>query len=258
MDTLNSRLAHAQEILGYHFNDTDILRVALTHPSAAEGHEGKRSYERLEFLGDSVLGAIVAKEAYVRYPKLDEGGLTRIKVSLVSGAHLSKLAEEMGLGDSIIFGSSENGTGKRGMHSALENVYESLVAAILLDGGFVEARSFVERTLLPLMDESMANEPENPKSTLQELLQVHRITPTYDIIETQGPPHDRSFVACVMGAKVPLAIGEGHSKKEAEAAAARAALDDYDACLAKALAGAEALHDPDLPLEECEEDVTCI
>ena len=122
----------------------------------------------------------------------------------------------------------------------------------------MEARSFVERTLLPLMDESMANEPENPKSTLQELLQVHRITPTYDIIETQGPPHDRSFVACVMGAKVPLAIGEGHSKKEAEAAAARAALDDYDACLAKALAGAEALHDPDLPLEECEEDVTCI
>ena len=232
---MTMRLEQAQEILGYRFKDVNVLKAALTHPSATEGQAGRHSYERLEFLGDSILGAIVAREAFSTYPQLDEGGLTRIKVSLVSGVSLSALAEELGIGQVIIFGQSEAGTGKRGLHSALENVYEAIVAAICLDGGYQSAHDFVARTLLPRMDISMAREPENPKSTLQEHLQEHRITPTYEIIETMGPPHDRSFVSRVLAAGIPLAQGFGHSKKEAEVEAAREALLHYDECLATVL-----------------------
>ena len=233
MSSAEEQVLKAQELLGYSFADRELLLAAITHPSATEGLSFEHSYERLEFLGDSVLGAIVARAAYDAFPHLDEGGLTRVKVALVSGSSLARLAEELGLGTVIIFGSSETGTGKRGLHSALENVYEAVVGAISLDGGFVAARDFVERTLLPSMDISLANEPENPKSTLQELFQEHRITPTYEIIETLGPPHDRFFVARAMADGVALSRGEGHSKKEAEVAAAKAALEVFPECLAK-------------------------
>ena len=109
----------------------------------------KFSYERLEFLGDSILGAIVATIAFHQFPDLDEGGLTRIKVALVSGASLSEVAEKLGFADVIVFGSSETGTGRRGLHSALENVYEAVVAALFLDGGLDAAWAFVDRTLMP-------------------------------------------------------------------------------------------------------------
>ena len=245
-------LERAEEIIGYRFKNPDLLEAALTHPSATEGAT-RHSYERLEFLGDSILGSTVAWEAYERYPHLTEGGLTRIKVALVSGASLSRVAADLGLGDLIIFGHSETGTGKRGMHSALENVYEALVAALTLDGGFVTARAFVTKTLLPFMDVSMADEPENPKSTLQELLQAHRVTPTYDIVETLGPPHDRTFVAEALGAGVVLASGSGRTKKEAEAKAAQAALDEFDTCLARVLAALAVAHEEaeiEEPVEE--------
>ena len=236
MSNVSANLSRAQEILGYTFADADLLRAAITHPSALESGGSKRSYERLEFLGDSILGAIVAREAFETYRKLDEGGLTRIKVSLVSGAMLSRVADELGLGEVIIFGQSETGTGKRGMHSALENVYEAIVAAISLDGGYQAAHDFVSRTLLPNMDAGMATEPENPKSSLQELLQEHHVTPTYRIIETAGPPHDREFVAQVIASGLELAQGRGRSKKEAEAAAAAEALSHYAECEALVLA----------------------
>ena len=192
------KLKKVEEILGYTFKDSSILLAALTHPSAAEGRSISDSYERLEFLGDSILGAIVAYRAYHNYPELDEGGLTRIKVSLVSGSSLAKVAEGLGFADVIIFGSSETGTGRRGLHSALENVYEAVVAALYLDGGLDPAVAFVEKTLIINMSPDMAKEPENPKSVLQERLQEDGITPTYRLVETQGPPHDRTFVTQVL------------------------------------------------------------
>lgn len=218
------KLELAQRILDYRFGDESILLSAITHPSAVEGLPVKCSYERLEFLGDSILGGIVANAAYHSFPLLDEGGLTRIKVSLVSGASLSKVASQLGVGDAIIFGMSERGTGKRGLNSALENVYEALVAALYLDGGIDEAIRFVERTLIVHMDIEMAKEPENPKSVLQEKLQEHGITPTYKLIETQGPPHDRTFVTQVLAGPRALASGVGRTKKESESAAASVAL----------------------------------
>ena len=218
------KLARAQEILDYRFDSEHLLLSAITHPSATEGKSVKYSYERLEFLGDSILGAIVAAIALHRFHDLDEGGLTRIKVALVSGASLSDVADRLGFADVIVFGSSETGTGKRGLHSALENVYEAVVAALYLDGGIGAAQEFVERTLIPRMSLDMAREPENPKSALQEKLQEDGITPTYKLVETQGPPHDRTFVAQVFAGTQGLARGTGRTKKEAESQAAKSTL----------------------------------
>ena len=218
------KLERAQKILGYEFKDEQLLLSAITHPSATEGRSVRYSYERLEFLGDSILGAIVASEAFNRYHDLNEGGLTRIKVSLVSGKNLSDVAAGLGFAEIIVFGSSETGTGKRGLHSALENVYEAIVAALYLDGGIDAAQEFVGRSLLPLMSLDMAKEPENPKSALQEKLQEDGITPTYKLVETQGPPHDRTFVAQVFAGSQGLAQGTGRTKKEAESQAAKSTL----------------------------------
>lgn len=220
-----SKLDLAQRILRYDFQDEGLLLPALTHPSAVEGRSVKYSYERLEFLGDSILGGIVANAAFHSYPNLDEGGLTRIKVSLVSGASLSRVAEKLGFADMIIFGMSERGTGKRGLHSALENVYEAVVAALYLDGGLEVAGEFVYRTLVEHMSIDMAREPENPKSVLQEKLQEEGITPTYKLVETQGPPHDRTFVTQVFAGVQALARGVGRTKKESESSAASSALE---------------------------------
>lgn len=219
------KLDQAERILGHSFKDRSLLLAALTHPSAAEGHSILDSYERLEFLGDSILGAIVAYSAYHAYPDLDEGGLTRIKVSLVSGSSLSDVSKDLGLADVIFFGSSERGTGRRGLHSALENVYESLVAALYLDEGLEAAADFVKRTLIVRMSADMAKEPENPKSVLQERLQEDGITPTYRLVETQGPPHDRTFVTQVFVGVQSIARGVGRTKKESESQAAKSALE---------------------------------
>lgn len=223
-DEQRCKLGAAQDILGYRFKEEQFLLSAITHPSATEGKAVKYSYERLEFLGDSILGAIVSAIAFERFHDLDEGGLTRIKVALVSGASLSDVADGLGFADVIVFGSSETGTGKRGLHSALENVYEAVVAALFLDGGIEAAVDFVERTLIPRMSIDLANEPENPKSALQEKLQEDGITPTYKLVETQGPPHDRTFVAQVFAGTKGLAQGTGRTKKEAESQAAKSTL----------------------------------
>lgn len=223
-DEQRQKLSQMEAILGYRFQNTRYILSAITHPSATEGKAVRFSYERLEFLGDSILGAIVAYAAFHKYPDLDEGGLTRIKVALVSGSSLAAVAESLGFAELIVFGSSETGTGHRGMHSALENVYEAVVAALYLDGGREVAERFVTDTLIPRMDISMAREPENPKSALQEKLQEDGITPTYELVDTQGPPHDRTFVAEVFAGETGLARGTGRTKKEAESQAAKSAL----------------------------------
>jgi ribonuclease-3 len=218
------RVERAESILGYTFKNKELLLRALTHPSAIEEDPIKGSYERLEFLGDSLLGSFVALTIYERFPDFDEGALTRIKVSLVSGGMLSRRAEELGFADLIIFGSSEKGTGRRGLFSALENVFEALTAALALDGGMTVAREWVIGVLGEHISRDIAIEPENPKSALQEILQMDRITPTYELIETSGPPHERTFTCNVLSESTVIGTGVGHSKKDAEAAAAAEAL----------------------------------
>lgn len=219
-------VAAAEQLIGHEFADKALLEAAITHPSAVQHTATTHNYERLEFLGDSILGAIVAKDLFTRYPDLEEGGLTRIKVSLVSGTMLSEVAAGLGFSDIIVFGESETGTDRRGLHSALENVYEAVVAALFLDGGIDVARAWVHATLGPHISKDIAAEPENPKSSLQEYLQAHQKRPDYAISGTDGPPHDRTFFAEVSVDGKLIGRGSGRSKKEAEAAAAQVALDE--------------------------------
>lgn len=222
-----SEIAKAEEILGYQFKDKPLLGAAITHPSARDREKTLYDYERLEFLGDSILGAITAIFLFKQYPDLDEGGLTRIKVSLVSGKSLSRVARDEGIADCIIFGESEAGTDKRGLSSALENVYESLVAALYLDGGMDAANAWVSRSLFIHADRKLASVPESPKSSLQELLQIDGRQPHYEITGFDGPPHDRTFFAQAFVDDEMIGEGSGKSKKQAESAAAQAALDMF-------------------------------
>lgn len=218
-------IATAQRVTGHAFTDIELVRRAITHPSAVEDRDPEAYYERLEFLGDSILGFLVAEEIYRRYGTMPEGGMTRIKVSVVSGAALGRVSSQLGLADAIIFGESERGTGGRGLASALENVYEALVAALYLDGGIEVARRWVLETVGPLIAHETAESPESPKSALQELTQARGDAPRYHVVSQVGPPHDRVFTATVEVAGKRLGQGSGHSKKEAEAQAAQVALD---------------------------------
>ena len=221
------RLAEVERICSYRFNDKSLLERAITHPSAVEGHSLFDSYERLEFLGDSLLGAIVAAEVYRRFPSLDEGELTRLKIALVSGDMLSRVADEAGLSECIIMGESELGTGARGMHSALEDVYEALVGAIHLDGGPEPAHDFVWATLGSHIVAGLSEVPVNPKSTFQEVAQrEYHATPMYKLISEEGPAHSPIFTSVVVVDGVRMGRGSGPSKKLSEAQAALNALEN--------------------------------
>lgn len=224
--TLSARLARVEEICGHTFSDHRLLRSAITHPSAVEGQPVDASYERLEFLGDSILGSVVAVALFEAYPDFDEGKLTRLKVSLVSGMTLSEVGQELGIDECIIFGASETGTGARGLHSALENVYEALVGALYLDGGWDAAEAFITRTLKPHLATERAEHPTNPKSFLQECVQRDRMDPpAYKLVDSSGPAHEPTFTAVTLVDGVRRGRGTGSSKKEAEAAAALDALE---------------------------------
>lgn len=209
---LSERLTRAQEILGHEFNNKVLLRAALTHPSAVEGQPVSASYERLEFLGDSILGAVVARSLFESYPEFDEGKLTRLKVSLVSGATLSEVSHELGIDDIIIFGASETGTGARGLHSALENVYESLVGALYLDAGWDAAAEFIHRTLKPHLASERAEHPANPKSfcrsackpTVTSPRRISSLAPRARRMRPPLPPWCSSMAFARVAAPVPL------------------------------------------------------
>ena len=224
--TLSARLTRIEEICGHEFSDHKLLRSAITHPSAVEGQPVDASYERLEFLGDSILGSVVAVSLYRTYPNFDEAKLTRLKVSLVSCMTLSEVWHKLGIDECIIFGASETGTGARGMHSALENVYEALVGALYIDGGWDAAEQFILRTLKPHLATERAEHPTNPKSFLQECVQRdHSEPPAYKLVDSSGPAHEPTFTAVTLVDGVRVGRGTGSSKKEAEAAAALDALE---------------------------------
>ncbi len=223
---VRDRVARIEEICGHHFDNKDLITSAITHPSAVEGQPVSASYERLEFLGDSILGAMVATDLFEKFPAMDEGKLTRMKISLVSGKTLSVVAGDLGIGELIIFGESEKGTGSRGMHSALENVYEAVVGALYLDAGFEKTHAFVQRTLAPHVSPKLAERPISPKSLLQEVTQRDmRCAPEYKLEGEQGPAHKPTFVSVVLVDGKRQGRGEGPSKKESESAAALDALE---------------------------------
>ena len=224
---LHARVREVERICEHEFADKDLVVSAITHRSAAEKLPVSASYERLEFLGDSVLGFLVASSLYLTFPGMDEGGLTRLKTALIAGKTLADVADELGLSRLIRFGESERGTGTRGMRKALEDVYEALVGALYLDGGATVARTFVERTLMPRTSPDLAKRPLGAKSRLQEVAQRDfHCGPEYKLVGTEGPAHKPTFtsVAFIEGRRVGRGVGS--SKKESENAAAHDALQN--------------------------------
>ena len=223
---LHTRIKHIEEIVGHHFEHEELVVAAITHPSAAEGKAVSASYERLEFLGDSVLGAMIAQELFERYPSMDEGQLSMLKIALVSGEMLSEVAGELGIGELILLGESEKGTGARGMRSALEDVYEALVGALYEDGGYEAAHDFVARTLHPRINPELGVRATSPKSRLQEVIQRdYHVGPVYKLEGECGPAHRPTFTSVVLVNNIRVGRGSGTSKKESQAAAAADALE---------------------------------
>ena len=216
--------------IDYRFKDRGLLEHALTHKSKA--HEdpsgGVADNESLEFLGDAVLGLVVADALFRQYPTYDEGQKSKIKASVVSTQALARQAEEIRLGDHLILGRGEEKTGGRRKQALLADGYEALIAAIYLDGGVEQVRAFIAREFGPLFEDIRRHglSGQDHKSSLQEYLQSHdEPLPEYRLAGTLGPDHRKLFEVEVVVRGEPIASATGPSKKEAEQEAARLALE---------------------------------
>lgn len=222
-----------QQTIGYRFRDRGLLEHAMTHTSRAneDVSGGVRDNESLEFLGDAVLGFLIADLLFNEFPEHDEGQKSKIKAALVSTATLGRLAERLSLGDHLLLGRGEEKTGGRQKQALLADSYEALIAAIYLDGGIEHARAFVAREFAALVDEARVGAAgQDYKSALQELVQSrNEPLPEYRLIGTVGPDHRKLFQVEVVVNGGPVADATGTSKKEAEQEAARLALERLQA-----------------------------
>ncbi|MBK7046095.1 MAG: ribonuclease III [bacterium] len=217
-----------EEKIDYRFVDRTLLANALLHRSHVHvtGQERGSSNERLEFLGDAVLGLIVNEHLYRHFGDCSEGDLTKMKSLLVCGACLSEVAGEHDLGVHILMSRSEAATGGRERSSILADTTEAIIGAVYLDGGLEAARGVIQRILLDGADRVLTSRSErNYKSRLQELIQAeHKTPPRYRVVAVEGPDHDRVFRVAVSFDGRVLGVGEGRNKKAAEQTAAAAAL----------------------------------
>ena len=218
MEALSKKLDHV-------FTDEALLRTALTHSSYANEHHCE-SNERLEFVGDSVLGMVVADRLYRRFPGLSEGRMTRLRAELVCERSLFEVASGLGLGGHLLLGRGEETSGGRSRHSILADCVEAVIAAIYLDGGLERARSFIDAHILSKLSDA-DGASHDYKTELQERIQQ---TPgravSYELAGESGPDHAKRFTAAVLIGGRRAGSGEGRSKKEAEQMAAKAALED--------------------------------
>ena len=215
--------------LGYRFRDRALLGEALNHSSYANEHRGGLgSNERLEFLGDSVLGFVSAEYLFREHPDLPEGDLTRMRASLVCEQSLYEVARELELGSYLKLGRGEEAGGGRERQSILADATEAVFAAVYLDGGIQPVRELIVRVLLS--QAPAAEERRDYKTTLQEVTQRRSgQVLTYHMVDQRGPDHNKTFLFEVRLNGTAIGRGEGHSKKEAEQAAAKAALSDMPA-----------------------------
>ncbi len=225
--TADEKISACEEALQYHFHDRQLLELALTHASIARTR--LESNERLEFLGDAILGAIVCEMLYRRFRDFPEGELTRIKSSIVSRTTCAVVAGQMGLDRFVILGKGLL-THQHIPSSILAGVFESLVAAVHLDGGNEAARALVERAMAGVLEEEV--EPQltrNYKSLLQQLSQKQfGSTPIYHVLDEKGPDHSKCFkISASIGNRTYCAAW-GSSKKEAEQRAALNALCEIE------------------------------
>ena len=215
-----------EEKLGYRFANRALLENALTHSSYANENRAKgvQSNERLEFLGDSVLGMVVADYLYRTHPDLPEGDLTRTRAALVCEESLVEVARDLGLGDYLRLGKGEEGCGGRHRPSIQADAVEAVLAAVYLDGGIGSARKIIQRFILDREEEKSAS--RDYKTALQELVQRESGQVLgYQLIGAEGPDHAKIFSVEVDLNGAPIGQGRGRSKKEAEQAAAKAAIE---------------------------------
>jgi ribonuclease-3 len=223
-----SPLNALEQKLNYSFKDRTLLHKALTHSSFTNENRGKSCdcNERLEFLGDSVLGLVVATELYKRYPEMPEGRMTRLRAQLVCEDSLHRVALKLGLGEYIRLGKGEEMTGGRSRTSILADATEAVIAALYLDGGIGVSRDFIMAHIEPAIEEEDCSDATDCKTRLQELIQKKSgQVLAYELLSESGPDHDKLFMVQVCLNGEPIGQGSGRTKKEAEQSAASRALE---------------------------------
>lgn len=222
MDELEAKLE-------YRFRDKALLLTALCHSSYANENKGTGllSNERLEFLGDAVLGLVVAGHIYRSHPKMPEGQMTRLRAELVCEQSLVEVAKALDLGSHIRLGKGEENTGGRQRGSILADAVEALIAALYLDGGMEPAKDLIDRFLLSKLSTMDTQPMSDYKTALQEFVQRKSgQTLSYALLAETGPDHKKSFTMQVLLNGQPIGEGTGHTKKEAEQFAARHGLEE--------------------------------
>lgn len=208
--------------LGYQFNDTSLLKLALTHRSGANKHN-----ERLEFLGDSILGMVIAEYLFSHLRKADEGQLTRLRASLVKGKTLAEIAKELELGECLYLGEGELKSGGFRRASILADALEAIIGAIYQDAGFDATKKVILGLYQKRLESvDLKSVQKDPKTQLQEWLQSRKLPlPEYELLKVTGEPHKQTFdVACVLVDKRVKTHGSGSSRRNAEQQAAEKAL----------------------------------
>jgi len=216
-------LTELEKIVGHSFEQQDLLRQAMTHRSASSTHN-----ERLEFLGDSILGLVIAEALYQKFPKVAEGDLSRMRAAIVCGRSLAKLGKKMGLGDFLSLGQGELKSGGYRRESILADAVEAIIGAIYLDSDMDTIRQAILNWFEPQLTQiEPGTSQKDPKTRLQELLQSRqKPLPEYDVIATQGQAHNQQFtVNCSVEGIESAFKGTGTSRRKAEQAAATAALE---------------------------------
>jgi len=218
------------------FKNPDLLENALVHRSYLNENPDFPfpSNERLEFLGDAVLEQVVSNYLYHNFPALPEGELTALRAALVRTESLAEESRRLGLGKKLLLSKGEEQSGGRDNPYLLANTFEAVIGAIYLDQGIEKARDFISEELLYKTEESLKSGTKDPKSKFQEVTQAKfGATPSYRVVKESGPPHHRKFVSAAYLQRKKIAEGEGKSKKEAEEAAAREALKNYEESIRK-------------------------
>jgi ribonuclease-3 len=216
---------HAEKVLGYQFKNPQLLKEALTHSSIADNR--LNSNERMEFLGDAVLDLIICEALYLKFPEYQEGDLTKVKSAVVSRRTCAEVSNETGLTDLLVIGKGISS--RNAMPSSLAAaVYESIVAAIYLDGGFDIVKQYVLRTMTPKLEIIASNNhQQNYKAVLQQHAQkTLGATPLYELLDEKGPDHSKCFEVCVCVDGRRFTSAWGPNKKMAEQKAALLALED--------------------------------
>lgn len=227
---VREKIAHLEQVLGISIQKEQIFLKALRHRSTIEEVTESRSYdsyERLEFLGDAVLDLIVSEIIYERYPRKNEGFMTKMRAQIVKGEALARYAETLNLGSVMEIGNRARGQGIEYSKSILADVFEAVVGAVYVTQGYSQTHLFVEQVIKQQVDfEKLTNSLDNYKSILLEFTQARQWEiPTYKVVNEYGPGHDKTFKVEVLIGQSSMGEGIGKTKKQAEQKAAKNALD---------------------------------